>query len=220
MPTTLPNGYTYPELALGGFTYPVYADVAFATRYQVTRPFNKAWQGASPEDKAEALVMGTYIVDSSFIWKGYRITGDQPLNFPRTGLYFDANGNSIDPDNVPFNIKRAAAEQALELLRDGDIISTEAARNSAGGTSGETVTGEIDSIKAGSIQVSYRDSTTTTNNTNTRNSTLTTTGSYLSQYVTNLVQQFVDRDSITSANTTNPTKPPTYIVNISRLVRA
>ena len=216
MADTLFEGeFTYDQITIGEYSYNVYADLAYAMRYQAARPYNKAWVDASPEERQRALVMGTDVVDSSFIWKGSRVELNQPLDFPRNGLFFDENGNSLDTLEIPDDIKRASAEQAFEILRDGDIVSAENARGSSSGSI--TTTGTLDKIKVGSIELDYGQSTTSKSSTNTANDNLLITGSYLSQYVTNLVQQFVDEVLTVNSLIPDPTKPE---VNIVRLVRA
>lgn len=79
-------------------------------------------------------------------WTGLPATMTQRLAWPRTGVY-DANGNTIASTVVPLELKEAQAELAGQLLMK-DTTLDDAAR-----------VGGIKSVKAGSVEVTFKDIT-------------------------------------------------------------
>lgn len=79
-------------------------------------------------------------------WTGFPATSTQRLAWPRTGMY-DRNGNPIDPTIVPQDLKDAVAELAGQLARQDSTIDNDVA-----------VQG-ISSVRAGSVSVSFNNST-------------------------------------------------------------
>ena len=80
------------------------------TRLNVT-----GWNSASDDDKARAVIYGTYLLDNVFMWHGTPRTIEQKLDWPRSGVY-DNNGDDFDYDTIPEPLERAVAEMALQLL--------------------------------------------------------------------------------------------------------
>lgn len=80
---------------------------------------NTAWTGADA-DKEAAIRRATAFLSNSFIWAGLRTNGrSQALAWPRGGVV-DQEGNGIESDEIPVEIKDACAEIALrELVTPG-----------------------------------------------------------------------------------------------------
>ncbi len=93
------------------------------------------------------LVVGTeypyYIVSPA--WTGAPATTTQSLPWPRIGMY-DTNGNAIAEDVIPLDLKNATAELA-RLLKSGDRT-----------VDNDVTTQGITAVKAGSVEVKFRDS--------------------------------------------------------------
>lgn len=101
-----------------------YALVATADAYHNLRG-NTAWQEATPNDKATALVNGTQYIDLRWAFIGERTfpsdpdTQGQALEWPRSwpsSNLIDAAGNEIDAEEVPPQIVNATLEYALVAL--------------------------------------------------------------------------------------------------------
>lgn len=139
------------------------ADAYFDSRLPLVPP----WEDAdSPE---AALIMATRTLDRLFqqrrvlvrddkgdsyyvtarTWTGLPATTTQRLAWPRTGMY-DWNGNAISSSVIPQDLKDAVAEFAGQLLKKDTTIDNDIA-----------VQG-ISSVKAGSVEVAFRDGVVTT----------------------------------------------------------
>lgn len=92
-----------------------YLEVADADLYFGDRLNSTAWTGATPEDKAKALIGATKAIETmKFI--GSRTVSTQKLSFPREGVYVD--GILIDATVVPQDIKDAVCEYAILMLQE------------------------------------------------------------------------------------------------------
>lgn len=89
-----------------------YIDVAFYKSYWNDRGGHG---NHSDEQKQAAIVIATQYVDNNFNWRGRIISEEQPLDFPRSGVYDDEN-RAIDNDVVPVNLKYAICEYAKRQL--------------------------------------------------------------------------------------------------------
>lgn len=87
-----------------------YLSVANATTILDERLGASAWTDADLADQGRALIMATRDIDSLRI-SGRRYTSTQALMFP--------NSVQIEPaDEIPLDVQRACAEQALWLLQN------------------------------------------------------------------------------------------------------
>jgi len=87
-----------------------YLSVVDATAILDERLGASAWTDAAPDDKARALIMATRDIDSLRI-NGQPYTSTQALQFP--------NSVQSEPsDEIPVDVQRACAEQALWLLQN------------------------------------------------------------------------------------------------------
>lgn len=96
--TGLPTADTYITVAEYDF---------YAARIGKTIP------QSSEEEKEQALRRAVQALDSSYNWKGRRSNRDQSLAWPRAGVV-DSDGFAVEYNRVPFDIKSAQAELALE----------------------------------------------------------------------------------------------------------
>lgn len=106
-----------------------YLSVADADTYWGKHGSPTAWTGATTANKESALRYATQWIDDKFTWSGWIVESDQPLNWPRQGVWDDQN-RPIDADEIPVNLKDATAEMAknhidaavnASLARGGDV---------------------------------------------------------------------------------------------------
>ena len=111
------------------------ADAYFADRLDVA-----AWLEATPEQRAQAMVTATTVLDNQ-LWSGVAVSESQPLAHPRQGTYFDPRVGCIVSYNgeVPLRLLKATYELAYHLLNNDGLLDN---------------TGSVDSLSIGSIQLS------------------------------------------------------------------
>ena len=112
------------------------ADVYFTTRLDVA-----AWDNASSEHKAAALVTATSLLESKR-WSGYAVSDSQSLCFPREGFYFDPRlGYEVEYNSaeVPARIITATQELAYHLLNNDGLLDD---------------TGRVSDLQLGSVTLS------------------------------------------------------------------
>lgn len=92
--------------------------VAFVDAYFLAKG-STTWTGTDTLKEA-AIRRATAFMSDGYTWAGYRSKNrDQALAWPRSGV-IDAEGNGIDSDEIPIEVKRATAEIALrELITPG-----------------------------------------------------------------------------------------------------
>lgn len=100
-----------------------YASVAFADAYHLARA-NLAWGPLDASAKEASLRKATDYIEAVYAgeWRGMRCTGDQALEWPRTGVP-DLAGGLVAIDAIPRRLLQAACELALKasttiLLKD------------------------------------------------------------------------------------------------------
>lgn len=94
-----------------------YVSVEYADTYFTERLFSDTWNDADLTDKQAALMWACKLIDTNYIWTGARVNVDQPMAFPRYGMY-DAEGYYLSSDAIPKQIMTAACELAMLLLRE------------------------------------------------------------------------------------------------------
>jgi hypothetical protein len=115
------------DATAGGPSANAYIDVAGADAYFEARLQDATWLGASPTDKAAALVWATRILDTRIRWSGLRSTTTQALDWPRSYVRDPNSMRAVAeafPDSVmyvsstiiPQDLKDACCELALDLL--------------------------------------------------------------------------------------------------------
>lgn len=92
-------------------------DVAYADAYHITRLHNEAWVKADSNDKRNAIVWATRMFET-LKWFGVKTLSTNRISHPRTGTY-DKDGNLVDPDFTPYEVKDACSELCFQLVEDG-----------------------------------------------------------------------------------------------------
>jgi len=108
-----------------------YATVEEADAYFTDRIDVVAWTTATAEQKAQALVTASRLLDD-MRWTGTAVSEVQPLAFPRNGQYFDPRLGSYVTltEDVPSRIVLAVYELAYHFLNnDGVLDDTSRVRN-------------------------------------------------------------------------------------------
>lgn len=75
------------------------------------------WSSASNDQKDQALLMATRLLDEHVDWTGAASDSVQRLNWPRTGMW-DRNGYGLDSDAIPDGLRDATAEFARQVLAE------------------------------------------------------------------------------------------------------
>lgn len=102
-----------------------YASVAEANAYFAARK-NAAWDAADVVDQKEpALRQAAQYLDVQYRFKGARLSLDQALSWPRSGVSFD--GYILRSDAVPRQIKDACCELAVRAIT-GSLLADTAAQ--------------------------------------------------------------------------------------------
>lgn len=127
-----------------------YCDVAFADQYNADRPpdADGTWAAATPDQKAQAILWATRLLDSLWQWTGYPTDDVQALQWPRGAMLKPSGWSYVDIHTIPVELQRATAEFARQLLvadRAGDS---------------DVETQGITSLKAGPVSLTFKDSVT------------------------------------------------------------
>lgn len=107
------------DSTIGSPTMNSYCSVAEATAILVDQRLYSAtvWAGAAAaDDQAKSLIWATAFLDQMVDWNGYIYKVDQPLRWPRSGV-FDLDGVYIQTNVIPKQIKQITAQVAFEYLR-------------------------------------------------------------------------------------------------------
>jgi len=103
-----------------------YVTVVEASSYFATRMDADEWSTATDEQKDQALVTGTQLIDERH-WIGSAVSSSQALAWPRkNAIYYDPKLGqqiSIADTEVPSQVKIAVYEQALHLLQNEDLLA-------------------------------------------------------------------------------------------------
>jgi len=131
----------------GSVSANVYLTLAEANQYHDNRPaVGTTWSAATDEQKNQALLWATMLMDSLWCWNGMTTSADQALQWPRSGMLTRNEWNLVPENIIPVELKNATAEYARQLLA-GDL-----AGNSDIETQG------ITSITAGPVSLSFKES--------------------------------------------------------------
>lgn len=100
-----------------------YVTVEEANSYFQDKLDVAAYDSASDEDKAKALVTATSTLDT-YTYIGQAISSSQPLAFPRVGSYFDGRlGMTVVlTTDIPDRIIKATFELAYHLLNNDGLL--------------------------------------------------------------------------------------------------
>ena len=132
-------------IAINGLDYVSYSTVAEANyQLDVDPTRHDSWEANTTVQKEEDLVTATMRLDV-LDWRGEKAGGPTQRNaWPRTGMTY-SDGTPIPDDIVPYDVERATA------LLAGSITMNPSYANHGN----STVTGTIQSVRAGSVQITY-----------------------------------------------------------------
>lgn len=124
---------------VGGASSNSYVSEAYASTYVNTYGLTEAvrdvWLNTGADDKARALIIATRDLDVYMVWEGSKATGEQALQWPRTGTDYAS-------DVIPEPLKQATVEFALWRLQNDSPTTDMVA---------------FDSISVGPIKIDYND---------------------------------------------------------------
>lgn len=99
-----------------------YASVAAADSYVADRG-NADWAALTTIEKQQALIKATDYLEQTYreAWKGYRVTAEQSLSWPRSGVYVD--GFPVAANIVPNSVINACIEMAIRASAGENLIA-------------------------------------------------------------------------------------------------
>ena len=92
-----------------------YVTIAEVDAWVLTNPHDTTWTALTDAAKNGYAVMAFRVLNEQMNWDGWQIDADQALDLPRSGMV-DKNGNSIDNDEIPTEVKNAQCELARLLV--------------------------------------------------------------------------------------------------------
>jgi len=95
-----------------------YASVSDLTEFATAR----GYEIPSDESTCEQLLIQAMDYLDSINWKGVRTSPDQPLSWPRTGVFID--GVQIDKTSIPTRVKQTQCRLAVEA-QETDLNPTQ-----------------------------------------------------------------------------------------------
>lgn len=84
----------------------------FATDYIAASLYADAWTAADSARRRAAVIQASRTLDSVYDWQGTRLTDDQGLDWPRSGVIIEGKSSPV----FPLAIQQATMEQAMALL--------------------------------------------------------------------------------------------------------
>jgi hypothetical protein len=127
--------FTYPQITIGGTSYPAYVSVADADTYMNGSVNSAAWSGLSADDKGRAIVSAVRVIDAQK-WMGTKTDPDNALEWPRTC--------QADPSVLPPALISVTINLAFAVSQNAELVS--------GASVGQ---GATRSLKAGSVAIEY-----------------------------------------------------------------
>lgn len=121
-----------------------YVTLAEADAYAALRAWTD-WDALADPVKEARLVDAVTYLDTSYTWKGKIASTSQALSWPRTGVV-DGEGRSLAADAYPKGLKAAQIELA-RLSVAGPLVTND-------------TQGEVKSIQAGSVGITFKDAQT------------------------------------------------------------
>jgi len=91
-----------------------YASIATIDAWVLTNPHDTIWSALAAAAKNGYAVMSCRVMNEQMDWDGWQTDDEQALDLPRSGMT-DKNGNYIDNDEIPDEIKNAQCELARLL---------------------------------------------------------------------------------------------------------
>jgi hypothetical protein len=117
-----------------------YATLAEANAYATLRGWTD-WAALSDPQKELRLTEAAVYLDQSYTWKGRVTLTTQPMSWPRYEVY-DKEGRLLKSDLIPQRLKDAQIELA-RLASEGLVTND--------------TQGEVKSIQAGSVGITFKD---------------------------------------------------------------
>ena len=104
-----------------------YVTIAQADTYFTDRISGGDWEELATEEKSEALVTATNILEA-LQWKGNSVSSSQLLSFPRSGLWHSNSSTYLDSSVIPLFIMHAQFELAFYLWQNTAAVTGEQVR--------------------------------------------------------------------------------------------
>jgi hypothetical protein len=142
-----------------------YATLAEADAYAALRSWTD-WSALSDAAKELRLTEAAVYLDTSYAWKGAITSTTQAMSWPRTGVT-DREGRTIESDAYPSRLKDAQVELA-RLASTTALVTNDAQ-------------GEVKSIQAGSVGITFKDAQNVSEAAKYRSIDRLLTGLYLSR---------------------------------------
>lgn len=131
--------FVYPQIEIGGTSYPAYVDLNAANAYMNASVNALTWAALSDDEKGRAIVSAVRVIDAQN-WKGEKLEADNTLEWPRTCLEGSAG-------TLPAPLVTANIQLAYYISQNPEIASA-----ASGSTSGDAQTKRL---KAGSVEIEY-----------------------------------------------------------------
>lgn len=96
-------------------------DTYFSTMRGDSSEYASDWTAATTAVKEACLRWATRLVDKYWVWDGEKSTTTQKLRWPRSYV-LDDEGDEIEGDEIPDDLKWSVAEQARALLVDATRV--------------------------------------------------------------------------------------------------
>lgn len=103
------------ETGSGDTTSNAYITEASANAYFSNKLYADRWEVALSQQRIRAIITATKTLDDFITWKGYRVSENQALAWPRAQVN-DQDGYLINNATVPQAVKDATCELAILLL--------------------------------------------------------------------------------------------------------
>jgi hypothetical protein len=91
-----------------------YVATATITEWVLTNPHDSIWATLTGAQMNGHNVMACRVLNEQINWDGWQTNTDQALDLPRSGM-IDKNGNAIDSNKIPTEVKNAQCELARLL---------------------------------------------------------------------------------------------------------
>lgn len=132
------------DTTAGGTNANSYVSLEEANTYFDDRPNSSRWTAATDNQKKQALLFATKLIDATVRFTGSKVSSTQALEWPRTGM-LDRNGNSLSSSVIPTLLKNIVCEIALTTLASDRMAELDA-----------SVQG-LTSLRAGPVTLSFKD---------------------------------------------------------------
>ena len=132
-----------PEDGTGLATANSYLSLAAAETYFEAHLYAAAWGAATDANKNKALAQATRLLDANSVWKGYKLTSTQLLQWPRKDVEHD--NFCLATNVVPVEVRNATAELAGLFISED--LTAEVDQNALAGIS----------LGKGALEIDFKD---------------------------------------------------------------